>query len=123
MLAQAVHSFEEYSGRLWESFPPAASLAGLFSPHQEFAFVILNALLVTFGFWCLFWPVRRGWPSAPTLVWGWVALETINAIGHSAWSMRQGAYTPGVLTTPILLALAVYLGIQLLQRPFSRGSN
>jgi hypothetical protein len=97
-------------------------LTGLFSPHRELAFVILNALLVTFGFWCLFWPVRRSWPSARAFAWGWVALETINGIAHSVWSLRQGAYTPGVLTAPILLVLAAYLGVQLLQRPFSQAA-
>ena len=39
----------------------------------------------------------------------WIAIETINGIGHPAWSLLQRGYTPGLLTAPILLALAVML--------------
>ena len=113
VLAQAVHSIEEYVGRLWESFPPAAFVTGLVSSDREVGFIVLNSMLVAFGLWCLAWPVRMAWPSAVAIAWFWVALETANAIGHSAWSVWQHAYTPGVLTAPILLAVALYLARQL----------
>jgi hypothetical protein len=113
VLAQAAHSIEEYVGRLWDSFPPATFLTGLISSDRELGFIILNAALVGFGVWCLLWPVRRAWPSAAGLMWVWVAIETINGVGHPLWSLRQGGYTPGVLTAPILLVLALYLGVQL----------
>jgi hypothetical protein len=113
VFAQAAHSVEEYIGRLWESFPPAAWLTGLISSDREVAFIILNSALVAFGIWCLAVPVRRGWPSATRLMWVWVVVETINGIVHPLWSLRQDGYTPGVLTAPILLVLAVYLASQL----------
>jgi hypothetical protein len=113
VLAQAAHSIEEYVGRLWDSFPPATFLTGLISSDRELGFIILNAALVGFGVWCLLWPVRRAWPSAAGLMWVWVVIETINGVGHPLWSLRQGGYTPGVLTAPILLVLALYLGAQL----------
>jgi hypothetical protein len=113
VLAQAAHSIEEYVGRLWDSFPPATFLTGLISSDRELGFIILNAALVGFGVWCLLWPVRRAWPSAAGLMWVWVVIETINGVGHPLWSLRQGGYTPGVLTAPILLVLALYLGVQL----------
>ena len=124
MLAQAAHSVEEYIGRLWESFPPAAFLTGLISSNRELGFIILNTALVAFGFWCLFWPVRRAWGSARGFVWFWVVLETINGIGHPARSLIEGAYTPGVLTAPLLLVVALYLAFQLRQeqRPVSRAA-
>ena len=112
VVAQAAHSIEEYLGRLWESFPPARFITGLISSDREAAFIILNVALVAFGVWCLLWPVRRNWPSAKGIIWLWVVIETINGVGHSLWSLRQGGYTPGVLTAPILLVLALYLGIQ-----------
>ena len=113
VLAQAAHSVEEYLGRLWESFPPARFVTGLISPDLERNFVALNVALVAFGVYCFLWPVRRGWPSARPLAWGWAAVETINGIGHPLWTLRQGAYTPGVATAPVLLVVAVYLAWQL----------
>jgi hypothetical protein len=113
VLAQAAHSIEEYIGRLWESFPPARFLTGLIPADPALAFLMLNIALVAFGVWCLLWPVRRNWPSASGLLWFWIVIETINGVGHPLWSLRQGGYTPRVLTAPILLALAVYLGWRL----------
>lgn len=117
IVAQAAHSIEEYVGRLWESFPPAAFLTGLISSDGELGFLVLNIALVAFGVWCLMWPVRRDWPTARAFVWFWVVIETINGIVHPAWSLRQGAYTPGVATAPILLVLALYLAFQLRRTP------
>ena len=113
VVTQAAHSVEEYVGRLWESFPPARFLTGLISADRELGFLILNIALVAFGIWCVLWPVRRNWPSAHGLMWLWIVIETINGIGHPLWSLRQGGYTPGVLTAPFLLVIALYLAFQL----------
>ena len=117
VLAQAVHSVEEYVGRLWESFPPARFLTGLISQDRERGFVVINGLLVAFAVWCLLWPVRRGWPSATFVAWVWVAVGLVNGIGHPLWTLRQGGYTPGVATAPVLLVLAIYLAGQLRRTP------
>jgi hypothetical protein len=113
VLVQAAHSVEEYVGHLWESFPPARFVTGLVSQDHEQGFVVLNVALIGFGLWCVLWPVRRGWPSAVKLAWAWVAVEIINGIAHPLWTLRQGGYTPGVATAPVLLVLAVYLARQL----------
>lgn len=113
VLAQAAQSVEEYIGRLWESFPPARFLTGLVSQDHERGFVVLNVALIGFGLWCLLWPARRGWPCAVNLAWAWVAVEIMNGIGHSLWTLRQGSYTPGVATAPVLFVSAVYLARQL----------
>ncbi len=117
VIVQTGHSIEEYVGRLWESFPPAILLTGLISSDRRLGFLIVNGLFVAFGFWCLLWPVRKRWPAAPVVVSLWVLIETINGIVHPAWSVRQGGYTPGVLTAPLLLGLALYLGVQLWRTP------
>ncbi len=119
VLAQAAHSAEEYVGELWESFPPARFLTGLVSQDPERGFIAINASLVVFGIWCLSWPIRREWPSAPIFAWGWVVIELINGVGHPIWSLSTGGYTPGVLTALILLPAALYLARQLStsQRP------
>ena len=112
---QAAHSAEEYAGRLWESFPPAAYVTGLVSADRERAFLLLNAAIVAFGVWCLFWPVRRAWRCATALVWLWIVVETFNGIGHPVWSAWQRAYTPGLLTAPFLLVLALSLAVQMMR--------
>jgi hypothetical protein len=123
ILAQAAHSVEEYLGRLWETFPPARWVTGLVADDLERGFVILNLSLVAFGVWCFLGPIRRGWPSATPLAWGWVVLEVINGIGHPLWALRQGQYTPGVATAPLLLILALYLArrLQVEARPREVG--
>ena len=122
ILVQVAHSIEEYFGHLWESFPPARFLAGLVSSNLERSFVLLTVLLLAFGLWCWLWPVRRGWPVAVSLAWFWVAIEIVNGIVHPLWSLREGAYTPGLATAPILLLLAVLLARQL-RRAAHRPSN
>lgn len=113
ILVQAAHSVEEIVGRLWESFPPAAFLTSVVASDRELGFIVMNGALVVFGVWCLLWPVLRRWRSAVPLVWCWIVIETINGVVHPAWSLRQGGYTPGVLTAPILLVLALYLVVQI----------
>ena len=76
--AQSAHSIEEYLGRLWQSFPPAAFLTGLISSDHELGFVVINCAIVAFGIWCLFWPVRKSWVSAPAIMWFWIP-ETRNS--------------------------------------------
>ena len=113
MVAQAAHSTEEYLGHLYEVFAPARFVSGLISQDLERGFLIFNASLVLFGFWCFFWPVRRSWPSAVPLAWLWVGIELLNGVGHPLWSVRELRYTPGVATAVSLLIIALYLLRQL----------
>lgn len=116
VLAQAAHSVEEFAGRLWETFPPARALTRLVSSDLEQGFLVINVLLVAFGVWCFFWPIRRGWASAAGFAWFWIVIQLINGVGHPLWSLRQGGYTPGVATAPVLLALALYLAAQTVRK-------
>ena len=110
---QAAHSVEEYVGRLYDVFPPTQFVSGLISQDHERGFVIFNIALVTFGLWCFVWPVRKKWLLAIPLAWFWVVIELINGIGHPLWTLTEFAYTPGVVTAPILLILALYVASQL----------
>ena len=121
--AQMAHSIEEYAGRLWEVFPPAAFVSGLVSSNREAGFAILNVVLVAFGLWCFIWPVSRGWAAAPTLISIWTVIEIVNGLGHPLWSLLQGRYTPGVATAPILLLLAINLAWQSLGDRPARSST
>ncbi|HSL71652.1 MAG TPA: HXXEE domain-containing protein [Longimicrobiales bacterium] len=109
IVIQAAHSIEEYVGRLWESFPPAAFVSGLVSADPQFGFLVANCALVAFGIWCFWWPVRRNWRSGTWFAAFWIGIEVINGVGHPAWALRQRGYTPGVATAPLLLVLALYL--------------
>ena len=111
--AQAAHSVEEYCGRLWEVFPPAAFITGLVSEDRQRGFIVINVALFVFGLWCFFWPVRHRWPIARLLVGVWITIEVINGIGHPLWTLRERGYTPGVATAPVLLILALSLMWQL----------
>jgi hypothetical protein len=104
---------EEYVGRLWESFPPARLVSGLLSDDLERGFLIANVALVAFGLWTWVGPVRRETPGAELLVWVWVVIELVNGMGHPLWALRQGGYSAGLATAPILLVLALYLARQL----------
>jgi hypothetical protein len=121
--AQAAHSLEEYVGRLWESFPPATFLTGLVSANHELGFIVISTSLVAFGLWCLAWPVAREWPSAPVVIWAWIAISFINGIGHPMWTARQGGYTPGVVTALLLLGIAAYLAVGLARQSARRPSS
>jgi len=114
VMVQAVHSIEEYRGRLYDEFLPARIVSGLISSNLERGFIIGNVTLVAFGLWCFFWPVRKHWAIAVGLCWLWVAIELVNGVGHTGWSIIQGRYTPGLATAPVLFAVALYLARQLL---------
>ena len=110
---QAAHSVEEYLGRLYEVFPPARFVSGLVSQDLRRGFIIANVALVTFSLWCFVWPIRRRWRSAVTIGWVWVTIELVNGVVHPLWTLRELRYTPGVVTAPLLLVLALYLARQL----------
>jgi len=109
VLVQGLHSIEEYVFRLYDVFPPARFVSGLFSTDLRRGFVIFNCGLFAFGLWTYEWPVRRGWRAAEALVWLWIGIELVNGIGHPAWSLVERGYTPGVATAPLLLVLALLL--------------
>lgn len=121
IVAQAAHSLEEYAGRLYDVFPPAAFVSGLLSSDRRRGFIAFNVALVAFGLFCFLGPVRRGWQSAVALAWIWVCIELVNGVGHPLWSLYQRGYTPGVATAPLLFVLALLLARQLAARPEPLG--
>lgn len=115
VLAQAAHSIEEYTLRLYDVFPPARFASGLVSDDRATGFVILNTALVSFGLWCYGARVRPGHPSARAWAWLWVLIELGNGIGHPAFALARGGYFPGAATAPVLLTLALYLAVELIR--------
>ena len=109
ILAQALHSTEEFLFRLWDHLPPARFVANLFGIPPPLGFLIANSLLVLFGLWCWLALVRPGRRSARAVAWGWAGLELANGLGHIALALAAGGYFPGVATAPLLIAAGAWL--------------
>ena len=116
ILVQALHSVEEYLGRLWEVLPPARFMSGLLSKNLETGFILINLILFVFGMWCWRFPVCKNYLIKPIILWFWIIVELINGIAHPAWVLYERAYVPGLLTAPLLFIVAIYLSRQLTSR-------
>ena len=111
VLAQAAHSVEEYAYRLYDVFPPARFVSGLLSDNLAVGFAIVNAALVLFGVWCYLARVRPNRPSGIGWSWFWTILEGANGAGHLLLAASRGGYFPGAATAPLLLGIAISLGV------------
>ena len=111
ILAQGVHSIEEYATGLYEVFAPARFVSSLVSNDLSLGFLVVNTALVTFGLWCWAVPVRRGGGAARGLAWFWTLLELGNGIGRSTLALSRGGYFPGFATAPLLLLFAAWLAV------------
>ena len=111
VLAQAAHSIEEYVTRMYETFAPAHFVSSLISNDLALGFLVFNVALVTFGMWCWAVPLRAGWHSVRGFIWFWIVLELGNGIGHVVLALWRGGYFSGVITAPLLLLLAAWLGV------------
>lgn len=115
IVVQAVHSFEEYFFGLYEVFAPAHFVSGLVSKDLSTGFAMLNLVVVGFGAWCYVCRVRPGRASAYGWIWVWILIELGNGVVHTTMAVFRGAYFPGVVTAPLLFALALLLARQLLR--------
>lgn len=109
VLLQALHSYEEYIGKLWENFPPATFLCSLVSDNLMTGFIIINIGLFILGIIAWLFPIRKEYQWSKILIWFWILIELMNGIGHPIWSIMQKGYTPGVITAPFLLITAIAL--------------
>jgi len=115
ILAQAVHSVEEYCTKLYEVFPLTRFASAVVSSDLARGFLILNVAIVTIGLFCWAVPVRLGWPIARGLMWFWAILELCNGAIHSALALTRHGYFPGVATAPLLLLFGGWLAVLLIR--------
>lgn len=116
IVAQAAHSVEEYTTKLYAVFAPARLVSSLVSSDLALGFLIANVALVAFGLWCWVVPVRLGWPSGRGFAWFWTILELGNGCGHCIFALQKGGYFPGVITAPLLLIFASWLAVLQIRR-------
>jgi hypothetical protein len=110
--AQTAHSIEEYVWRLYDVLAPARFVSSLVSSDLRRGFLIANVAIVVAGAASWLW-VRTGAAGARTVMWVWIAVETVNGVGHPGWSIVQRRYVPGTVTAPLLLVVAITLAVQL----------
>ena len=115
ILAQALHSVEEYHFRLFDRLLPARYVAETFGVDRPLGFIMANTALVGFGLWCWFARVRPGRGAALGLAWFWALLECANGLAHGALAVAAGGYFPGLATAPLLLGIGVLLIVQLVR--------
>ena len=110
------HSIEEYIGHLSEVLPPARVVSGPFSSNLSRGFVVFNLCVIVLGVLCLAGPMARTWPAARPIAWSWSLVELLNGVGHLLLAFVRGAYFPGMVTAPALIAFALLL-MRDLRRP------
>lgn len=109
ILAQALHSVEEYHFRLFDRLLPARIVADAVGVDRPLGFAIANTALVGFGLWCWMARVGPGRPSARAFAWFWALLECANGLAHVALAVAARGYFPGLATAPLLLGLGLSL--------------
>jgi len=109
ILAQAIHSVEEYLFRLYDALPPARYVSDALGLDRPLGFIVANVALVLFGLWCWLARVRPGHRSARAFAWFWALLEIANGLAHCGLAIAAGGYFPGLATAPLLLGFGLGL--------------
>ena len=115
IVAQALHSIEEYVFALWEVLAPARFLSGLLSDEPAFGFAVINTTIVALGIWSYLCPVRRNSAFAVPVAWFWIVLEAGNGVGHLLFALQAGGYFPGMYTAPLLLLFSGLLATRMMR--------
>ena len=113
-LAQAAHSIEEMSARLYDFFWTATGLFHQYVPAipqfrmsaDTFAVINMTLIAILLGS-SPFVFARRPWALSLAVLAG--IIETLNGAGHLAGVVVFGGYVPGALTAPFLLVLGILL--------------
>jgi hypothetical protein len=113
IVAQGLHSVEEYAYRLYDVLPPARYVSELLGFERSAGFVIVNSALFLFGLWCWQARVRPGKPSGRAYAWLWSVVEIANGLAHLLLAFLAAGYFPGLATAPLLLVIGGWLALSL----------
>ena len=67
VIVQTMHSIEEYATELYLNLASARYVSGLISEDLGLGFAFANTLIVGFGLWCYFVPIRAGFRAGAGL--------------------------------------------------------
>lgn len=90
VIVRALHSVEEYSGRLWEVLRPAKLVSSVVAENTGTGFLIINIGLFIFDMGCWFFLLRRNTAFARGVFWFWIIIELINGAGRPVWPLYEG---------------------------------
>lgn len=135
VVCQLLHSLEEYSAHLYDRLESVRYVSGLVSYDLHVGLAIIDLSLIALAapsYLLICSSARR---AASVVAWVWVVVELVNATGHVVLAVAEssyffgdifvvaaGSYFPGVLTAPLLLAVASILAV-LLRRDVHRRAG
>jgi hypothetical protein len=96
-VAYLIHAVEEFFGGAGLSLAPARMRGFNLTPVQ---FIVINAsafVLLCVGIWLA---RRRGFPHLLVVILGTIML--VNGLLHVSTALRTSAYTPGLITSPLV---------------------
>jgi protein-S-isoprenylcysteine O-methyltransferase Ste14 len=105
---QMAHFAEEYATEFYRRFPEALGLA----PWSGAFFIIFNACWFVIWSWAAF-GIQQGQRAALVPAWFFAIAATVNAIAHPLLALRAGGYSPGLISSPLLGFVGVWLFVGL----------
>ncbi len=103
-LAQAAHSIEEMTAKLYDFMWIATERLGMTAT----TFAVVNMAIIAFLLGVApFVTARRPWAVA--IAWVAAVIEVLNGSGHLAGAVVFRAYVPGAATAPLLIAAGIAL--------------
>jgi len=114
VLAQGLHSAEEYFYSLWDVLYPALFVSSLVSNNPKTGFLIINLCLFLFGILSWLIVAVKNNHLSRFLIWFWIILELINGVGHPLFALNARGYFPGLVSSLLLLIIDIFLIYQLI---------
>jgi protein-S-isoprenylcysteine O-methyltransferase Ste14 len=108
LCCQAAHFAEEYATGFYRRFPETLGLA----PWSSAFFIIFNMCWFVIWVWAAF-GFREGYRLAFFPVWFFALAATVNAVTHPLLAFHASGYFPGLVTSPLLGVVGVWLLIGL----------
>jgi protein-S-isoprenylcysteine O-methyltransferase Ste14 len=107
---QMAHFAEEYVTEFYRHFPETLGLA----PWSRAFFIILNVCWFAIWAWAAF-RLRLGHRAAYFPAWFFAITAMVNAIAHPLLALRASGYFPGLITSPLLGLVGVWLFVGLVK--------